>query len=132
MTGQAVARKADQVVERMSDAVGSILVEILIAMSLMMIGVLAIAAGGRSVRVQAELASRRAAEALAAQQVLEHGHVGAPGDSSRVETVSIGIHQVRVRVERRDSVPGLTWIRVQADADAGSVPWEVETWRRIP
>ena len=103
-------------------------------MSIMTIGVLTVAAGARSVRIQAELAARRAAEALAAQQVLEQGLVGAPGDSSRIDidTVVIGIHQVRVRVESRDSVPGLIWFRVQADADAGSVPWEIETLRRFP
>jgi len=114
------------------NAVGSVLVEILIAMSLMTIGVLALAAGGRSVRIQAELASRRAAEALAAQQVLEHGIVGTPGDSSRIDTVSIGIHLVRVRLEIRDTIPGLARIRVQADAGAGNEPWELETLRRIP
>ena len=116
----------------MSNTSGSVLVEVLIAMSLMTIGVLAIAAGGRAVRDQAELAARRAAEALAAQQVLEQGIVGIPGDSSRIDTVSIGVHQVRVRIESRDSLSGLTWIRVQADAGAGSVPWELETLRRIP
>jgi hypothetical protein len=98
----------------------------------MMIGVLAISAGARSVRIQAEIASRRAAEALAAQQVLEHGLAGAPGEPSRIDTVSIGVHQVRVRIERRDSLPGLVWLRVEADAGAGSVPWEMETLRTIP
>lgn len=123
-TGSAAKRKPD--------AAGSVLVELLISLSIMTIGVLAIAAGGRAVRIQAELASRRAAEALAAQQVLEYGIVGTPGDSSRIDTVSIGIHQVRVRVETRDSFPGLAWVRVQADAGAGSVPWELETLRRLP
>ena len=121
-----------QVANRRMNAVGSVLVEILIAMSLMTIGVLALAAGGRSVRIQAELASRRAAEALAAQQVLEHGIVGTPGDSSRIDTVSIGIHLVRVRLEIRDTIPGLARIRVLADAGAGNEPWELETLRRIP
>jgi hypothetical protein len=103
-------------------------------MSIMTIGVLAISAGARSVRRQAELASRTAAEALAAQQVLEHVIAGAPGDSSRIriDTVSIGVHKVRVRVESRNPLPGLTWLQVQADADAGSGPWELETLRRIP
>lgn len=117
---------------RRSNRAGSVLVEVLIAMSLMTIGVLAIAAGGRVVRDQAELAARRAAEALAAQQVLEYGTVGAPGDSSHIDTVSIGIHQVRVRIESHEVLPGLVRIRVQADADAGSGPWELETLRRIP
>jgi len=122
------------VVEPVSNSAGSVLVELLIAMSIMTIGVLAISAGARSVRIQAELASRRAAEALAAQQVLEHEFVGAPGDSLRIsiDTVSIGVRKVRVRVESRNSLPGLTWLQVQADADAGSGPWELETLRRIP
>ncbi|MGW8282249.1 MAG: hypothetical protein ACWGON_03010 [Gemmatimonadota bacterium] len=98
----------------------------------MTIGILAIAAGGRSVRVQAELASRRAAEALAAQQVLEQLNVGTPPDSSRLDTVTIGIQRVRIRIESRDSFPGLVWIRIQADAGAGHVPWGLETLRRIP
>ena len=120
------------VTARRSNTAGSVLVEVLIAMSLMTIGVLAIAAGGRAVRDQAELAARRAAEALAAQQVLEHGTVGALGDSLRIDTVSIGIQRVRVRTERHEMLPGLVWIRVQADAGAGSAPWELETLRRIP
>lgn len=101
-------------------------------MSILTIGILSIAAGGRSVRVQAELAARRAAEALAAQQVLEHMDVGQPLDSSRVDTLTIGIRQVRIRIESRDSFPGLVWIRIQADAGAGQHPWGVETLRRIP
>jgi Flp pilus assembly protein TadG len=119
---------------RRSQSAGSVLVEVLIAMSIMTIGVLGIVAGGRVVREQAELAARRAAEALAAQQVLEQGLVGAPGDSSRIDidTVVIGVHRVRVRVESKDSARGLTWVRVQADADAGGVPWEIETLRRFP
>ncbi len=131
MCGQEVG-KTGPTAKRKPDATGSVLVELLISMSIMTIGVLAIAAGGRAVRIQAELASRRAAEVLAAQQVLEHGIVGTPGDSSRIDTVSIGIHQVRVRIETRDSFPGLAWVRVQADAGAGSVPWELETLRRLP
>jgi hypothetical protein len=100
----------------------------------MTIGVLTVSAGARSVRIQAELASRRAAEALAAQQVLEQGLVGAPGDSTRIDidTVVIGVHRVRVRVESKDLAPGLTWFGVRADADAGGVPWEIETLRRFP
>lgn len=125
-------KESGPVPARRSQSAGSVLVEVLIAMSIMTIGVLGIVAGGRVVREQAELAARRAAEALAAQQVLEHGLVGAPGDSSRIDTVSIGVHQVRVRVERRDSLPGLVWLRVEADAGAGSVPWEMETLRTIP
>lgn len=121
----------DQMATRASDSSGSMLVELLIAMSVMTIGVLAVSAGGRSVRIQAELASRRAAEALAAQQVLEHGVVGAPGGPPRTDTVSIGIHEVRVQIESRDSMPGLVRLRVEADADAGGVPWEVETLRAI-
>jgi len=124
--------QAGPTAKRKPAAAGSVLVELLISMSIMTIGVMAIAAGGRAVRIQAELASRRAAEALAAQQVLEHGIVGTPGDSSRTDTLSIGIHQVRVRIEIRDSFPGLAWVRVQADAGAGSVPWELETLRRLP
>lgn len=124
--------KTGPLVKRKPDAAGSVLVELLISLSIMTIGVLAIAAGGRAVRIQAELASRRAAEALAAQQVLEHRLVGTPGDSSGVDTVSIGIHRVQVRIEARDSLPGLTWVRVQADAGAGTVPWELVTFRRIP
>jgi len=111
---------------------GSAIIEVLISMSIMTIGIFSIVAGGRSVRTQAELASRRAAEALAAQQVLEHLDVGAPPDSSRVDTVTIGIQRVRIRIETRDSFPGLVWIRIQADAGAGHVPWGLETLRRIP
>lgn len=132
LTGGSVSGKAGQLARRMSNTSGSVLVEVLMSLSIMTIGILAVAAGGRVVRNQAELASRRAAEALAAQQVLEQGIVGIPGDSSRIDTVSIGVHQVRVRIESRDSLSGLTWIRVQADAGAGSVPWELETLRRIP
>ena len=42
----------------------------------------------------------------------------------------IGIREVQVRIETRDSLPGLTWIRVQAEAGAGTEPWELETLRR--
>ncbi len=118
--------------EHGSVSAGSVLVELIMSMSIITIGVLSIVAGGRSVRAQAELAARRAAEALAAQQVLEHEAVGTLRDSSRVDTVTIGIQQVRIRIERRDSFPGLEWIRVEADAGAGQVPWELETLRRIP
>jgi hypothetical protein len=108
------------------------LVELLISLSILGIAVIGVVAGSRAARMQAELASRRAAEALAAQQVLELNRVWVPGDSPTFDTVRIGVHAVEVRTEVVDSLPGLVWLRVRADAGAGRFPWRLESARRIP
>ena len=119
-------------VERAQTSRGSILTEVLISLSIMGIAVLGVAAGGRATRLQAELASRRAAEALAAQQVLEQRVVWGSDDSPAFDTVKIGVHDVTVRTDVSDSLPGLVWLRVQADAGAGRYSWQLESARRIP
>ena len=112
------------------DSRGSTLVELLICLSVITIGVLAAVGGGLAVRRHAEQASRRAAEALAAQQVLETWSIGASADPAWIDTLRIGVREVQVRIETRDSLPGLVRIRVQAEAGAGTEPWELETLRR--
>ncbi len=101
-------------------------------MSILTIGVLTAVGGGRAVRRQAELASRRAAEALAAQQVLELRDAGrsvTSADTAWTDTVWIGLREVRVRVETQHTLPGLTRIHVTSDAGTGTKPWELETLR---
>lgn len=109
---------------------GSTLIELLICMSMLTLGLLSVVGGSLAVRRHAEQASRRAAEALAAQQVLETWSIGASADSVRIDTVWIGVREVQVRIETRDSLPGLAWIRVQAEAGTGTEPWELEALRR--
>ncbi|MCL7990731.1 MAG: hypothetical protein M8840_06295 [marine benthic group bacterium] len=111
---------------------GSILAEVLISLSILGIAVIGVAAGSRAARLQAELASRRAAEALAAQQVLERQDMWTSDHSPVIDTVRIGVHDVKIRTEVRDSLPGLVWLRVQADAGAGRHSWQLESARRIP
>ena len=111
---------------------GSTLVELLISLSILGIGVIGIAAGSRAARLQAELASSRAAEALAAQQVLERQAIWGSGDSPAFDTVRIGVHAVEVRTGVRDSMPGLVWLTVRAGTGAERVPLRLESARRIP
>lgn len=111
---------------------GSALVEVLISLSILGIAVVGVTSGSRASRLQAELASRRAAEALAAQQVLESKLIWGSEHSPVFDTVRIGVHDVAVRIDVRDSTPGLAWLRVRSDAGGGSVPWQVESARRIP
>lgn len=115
---------------RPPDARGSALVEVLISLSILAIGIIGVLSGSRAVRMQAELASRRAVEALAAQQVLDHRHVWAPDDSVSVDTVSVGVHVVEVRTEVSEWRPGLVRVMVSADAGAGAAPWRLVTARR--
>jgi hypothetical protein len=111
---------------------GSVLVELLISLSIFGIGLIGVAAGSRAARMQAQLASRRAAEALAAQQVLETNIAWVSGLSPRFDTVSIGVFAVEVRTEAIDSLPGLVWLRVRASAGTGRSPWQLQSARRIP
>jgi hypothetical protein len=105
---------------------------VLISLSILGIAVVGVTSGSRASRLQAELASRRAAEALAAQQVLESKLIWGSEHSPVFDTVRIGVHDVAVRIDVRDSTPGLAWLRVRSDAGGGSVPWQVESARRIP
>lgn len=109
---------------------GAALVELLISMSILTIGILGLLSGGRGIRQRASLAASRAAEALAAQQVLERNVVGDSGDSLHVDTIAIGVHEVVVRTEVRDSFPGLVWVDVIAHSGSGTTPWRLETARR--
>ncbi len=111
---------------------GSALAELLISLSILAIAVIGVAAGSRAARLQAELASRRAAEALAAQQVLECKTMWDPAESPVFDTVRIGVHDVEIRTDVRDTLPGIVWLRVQADAGAGRYSWQLESARRIP
>jgi len=96
----------------------------------MTIGVLSVAVAALSVRTQAGLAAGLAAEALAAQQVLERRGMGISGDSVWVDTIRIGVRDVVVRAEVRDSLPGVAWVRIAARSGAGTTPWRLETARR--
>lgn len=109
---------------------GAALVELLISMSILTIGVLGLLSGSRGTRRQASLAASRAAEALAAQQVLERNDIGISGDSLQVDTIAIGVIQVEVRTVVRDSFPGMVWIDVVAQSESGTTPWRLETARR--
>ena len=111
---------------------GSTLAELLISLSILAIAVIGVAAGSRAARLQAELASRRAAEALAAQQVLERKTMWDPAESPVFDTVRIGVHDVEIRTDVRDTLPGIVWLRVQTDAGAGRSSWQLESARRIP
>ena len=104
--------------------------ELLISLSILTIGVVGLLSGNRAVRLQASLAAGRAAEALAAQQVLERRDVATSGDSVRVDTIRIGAREVVVRAELRDSFPGVAWVRVVARSGSGTAPWRLETARR--
>ena len=115
-----------------STPTGSTLAEVLISLSILAIAVIGVAAGSRAARLQAELASRRAAEALAAQQVLETKTIWDPAESPVLDTVRVGVHDVEIRTDVRDSLPGLMWLRVRADAGAGRYPWQLESARWIP
>jgi Tfp pilus assembly protein PilV len=109
---------------------GAALAELLISLSILTIGVLGLLSGSRAARLQASLAADRAAEALAAQQVLERRAIGVSSDSAWVDTVRIGVREVVVRAELRDSFPGVAWLHVEAISGSGSVPWRLETARR--
>jgi len=115
---------------RSGNAQGSALVEILISLSLIAIGVVGLLSGNRAIRTQAELASRRAAEALAAQQVLEQWYIWAPHDSTSVDTVAIGVRIVEVSTQLSELRPGLVRVQVSADAGAGAAPLRLKTVRR--
>ncbi len=101
-------------------------------MGVLMIGILAVALGGRAVRLQAGLASRRGAEALAAQRVLESIEAWPAGEAERVDTVELGVHEIVVRLEPRDSLDGFVWLRVTARSTSGGRPWGLWTARRVP
>ena len=111
------------------DLSGVALAEVLISLSILTIGVIGLLSGNRAARLQADLAASRAAEALAAQQVLERRGMGLSGDSAWVDTVRIGVREVVVRAESRDSFPGVAWVRVTADSGSGTAPWRLETAR---
>lgn len=115
---------------RATDLSGAALAELLISLSILTIGVLGLLSGSRATRLQARLAADRAAEALAAQQVLERRGIGISGDSVWVETIRIGVREVMVRAEVRDSFAGVAWVRVVASSGSGSAPWTLETARR--
>jgi hypothetical protein len=109
---------------------GHALLEVLISLSILVIGVLGMLFGSRGVRQQADLASRLTAEALAAQQVLERKVMWESGESTLVDTVSVGSRSVSVIVRVRDTVPGIAWLLVSSDAGSGRTPWRLETARR--
>ena len=115
---------------RATDLSGAALAELLISLSILTIGVLGLLSGSRAARMQASLAAGRAAEALAAQQVLERRDIGVSGDSVWVDTIRIGVRDVVVRAEMRDSLPGVAWLRVEASSGSGPAPWRLETARR--
>jgi Tfp pilus assembly protein PilV len=103
------------------------LLEVLISLSVMVIGVLAVLGLLVTARRDAEMAAHHAALALAARQVLELHTVGRGPDLPWELTLPVGAHRVRVTLEAESASAELLRLRCVAREEAGGGDWIVET-----
>ncbi len=106
--------------------------EALISLSILAIGVLGALGLLSASRREAELAARRGAEALAAQQVLERFMAGPAPDSALVARPVVSGRRIDVTIRVLPLAPGLVRLKAEARDAAAGRPLVVETIRRVP